>query len=155
RDYYKLAMYAHENQTYGLAPSGWNHQSGHASKPFFAWKIGSGFQAAYFTVSGGAGPEKVIAIAGTQGFAGSDWLADAKLAISLMPRQASSAEKFFRSVIPNGTDPEEVIVVGHSLGGALAQALGFWHGVRFVTFNAPGMGATLALSMTNVFKPKQ
>ncbi len=31
------------------------------------------------------------------------------------------------------------IVVGHSLGGAVAQALGFLYGVPFVTFDAPGM----------------
>ncbi len=31
------------------------------------------------------------------------------------------------------------IVVGHSLGGAVAQVLGFLYGVPFVTFDAPGM----------------
>ena len=31
------------------------------------------------------------------------------------------------------------IVVGHSLGGAVAQVLGFLYGVPFVTLNAPGM----------------
>ena len=31
------------------------------------------------------------------------------------------------------------IVVGHSLGGSVAQVLGFLYGVPFVTFDAPGM----------------
>jgi hypothetical protein len=32
--------------------------------------------------------------------------------------------------------------VGHSLGGALAQVVGYTVGCRFVTFNAPGMAGT-------------
>ncbi|VTR91964.1 unnamed protein product [Gemmata massiliana] len=157
-EYYELAMAAHEKTEYANAPNGWSNRQGHAAKPFFGWKIGSGFQAAYFTRSrgatGAAGTEQVVAIAGTQGMAGSDILADIKLAIGVMPRQASSAEKFFQSVIPSGTTPSDVIVVGHSLGGALAQVLGFWHGVRFVTFNAPGMMGQLGGSMLNLFKPQ-
>jgi hypothetical protein len=167
--YFDMAMRAHNNQPTGSlqqqanlrarnqnlggAPYRWTQQRGHAHKPFFAWKPGTGFQAAYFTNNQGS--EHVLAIAATQGWNFTDILADSKLALSVMPRQASSAERFFKAVIPPQTNPADVVVVGHSLGGALAQALGFWHGVRFVTFNAPGMMRILAGSMMNVAKPQQ
>jgi hypothetical protein len=46
-------------------------------------------------------------------------------------------------------------IVGHSLGGGLAQVVGNWTGVPFISFNGPGMASHLKLSAFNVFKPKQ
>jgi hypothetical protein len=156
-EYYELMDSANDadDQQWSGAPNGWINHIPHRHKKFFRLGgIGSGFQGAYYKRAGGN--DMVLAIAGTEGLKhGSDLLADMKLAISLMPRQASSAEKLFRQAFPAGTNMADVTVVGQSLGGALAQAIGFWHGCKFLTFNAPGMGATLALSMTNPLKPQQ
>ena len=42
-----------------------------------------------------------------------------------------------------GDSAKPVSIVGHSLGGALAQIMGYRFGHPFVTFNAPGMKGNL------------
>jgi hypothetical protein len=44
--------------------------------------------------------------------------------------------------------------VGHSLGGALAQVLGYWCNRPFVTFNAPGMASVIGAAQWNLLKPE-
>jgi hypothetical protein len=46
-----------------------------------------------------------------------------------------------------------VSVTGHSLGGGLAQVMGVWEQVPFVTFNAPAMKHVIAAAHINIFKP--
>jgi hypothetical protein len=92
----------------------------------------------------------VFAIKGTKGLSKSgDWTSNLKIAMSMVPNQASTARSFFvkyRDMYK--TAGYSVTVVGHSLGGGVAQCLGFWYSVPFVTFNAPGMARTLFLSTT-------
>jgi hypothetical protein len=82
-----------------------------------------------------------------------DLLADVRIGLNIMPNQASSARKMIdlaRS-LANG---RRISVTGHSLGGGLAQVLGVWEDVPFVTFNAPAMAHTLKAAKVNFFKPQ-
>jgi hypothetical protein len=156
KDYWRLADEVHSPMAWGNAPTGWAQQAGIDSRSFFPWRSGhSGFQGACYTQTNGAGTDVVMAIAGSQGTATNDLVADVRLLVSMMPRQASSARKFFDLHMAPNYNKGDIVIVGHSLGGALAQVLGFWNNVRFVTFNAPGMGSTVAGSMANLFKPQQ
>jgi hypothetical protein len=80
-----------------------------------------------------------------------DIAADMKIGLHVMPNQASSAMKFYRSVVQN--DDDFVFITGHSLGGALAQVLGYWCNRPFVTFNAPGMASVIGAAQWNFLKP--
>jgi len=83
----------------------------------------------------------------------SDLMADARIGLKIMPNQASSARKLteFAKSLANG---RRVSVTGHSLGGGLAQVVGVWEEVPFVTFNAPAMAHTLKAAKYNFLKPQ-
>ena len=67
-----------------------------------------------------------------------DLLNDVTLAINLIPSQAmAAAEMVAAARCIAGRKP--ISLVGHSLGGGLAQLIGYFSGAPFVTFNAPGM----------------
>jgi hypothetical protein len=152
-DYWRMADVVHwRNQNAAPTPGWFTCDRFESSKSFFAPKANrNGFQAAVYT--DGQSGEKVLAIAGTQGAALNDLLADVRVLAQLMPRQASAALKFYRSVIDDDDD-DEVVIVGHSLGGGLAQVLGYWCNRPFVTFNAPGMASVLGAARHNLFKPQ-
>ena len=122
------------------------------SKAYFGSGEGNrnGFKAALYRNS--ALGAKVLAIAGTEGTAGNDITADLRIPLHTMPRQASSGWKFYESVVQ--AQDEWVFIVGHSLGGALAQVLGYWCNRPFVTFNAPGMASVIGAAQWNLLKPE-
>jgi hypothetical protein len=87
-------------------------------------------------------PEVVVAFQGTDLGKAGDLLADLQIAIGglvgMLPQYCSAALRLFdrtRAIYP----ARAVSFVGHSLGGAMAQIMGHWTGLPFVTFNAPGM----------------
>lgn len=82
----------------------------------------------------------------------SDLGADLKIGLRILPNQCSSARQMVKAAktIANG---RRVSVTGHSLGGGLAQVVGRWEGVPFVTFNAPAMKSVMAAAKVNIFKP--
>lgn len=67
-----------------------------------------------------------------------DLFNDLEIVLRLIPAQASTARDMVRvaKAIAGG---RPVSVTGHSLGGGLAQVVGVWEQVPFVTFNAPAM----------------
>lgn len=89
----------------------------------------NGFQAATF-VSGGI---TVLAFRGTS--QAMDVVADLKLGTGMNSTYFADAEDyaFDYQHLPN------LYVCGHSLGGAIAQVVGNRRGLKFVTFNAPGV----------------
>ena len=93
--------------------------------------IGDAFQGALFV----RGDEAVIAFKGTS--QKRDFIADAKLAVGMNTYQYSDACEF---VDENVGPLKTAYLVGHSLGGAIAQIVANRRGLRFVTFNAPGVG---------------
>ena len=66
-----------------------------------------------------------------------DVVADIKLGIGMNTVQYSQARQFVQKV--GLSDAGLVTIIGHSLGGAIAQTVGNRLRQRFVTFNAPGV----------------
>jgi hypothetical protein len=104
------------------------------------WEAGTasnGFQGAILE----SDSDVVCAYKGTQTSGATvrqDLLNDAVLAINLIPSQAMAAKDMAVAArCIAGRKP--VSLVGHSLGGGLAQLIGYFSGIPFVTFNAPGM----------------
>ena len=88
-----------------------------------------GFQAATYVNSG----VTVLAFRGTA--QGMDAVADLKLGTGMNTSYFSDAEDyaFAYTTLPN------VFACGHSLGGAITQVVANRKGLRFATFNAPGV----------------
>lgn len=116
---------------------------------------GAGFQGAIFM----SRDDVVVAYKGSKGGAWSlvgdaeskqgtgydDWhVNDVQIMLNKLPSQIPNAENFTR---PYKELAEQLgarfSLVGHSLGGGLAQYIGWLWGVPFVTFNAPGMAGNL------------
>lgn len=84
-----------------------------------------------------------------------DVLADAKLLMGVVPREASAANNLFNNALRVFGDVLPITIVGHSLGGALTQVVAHWYKVRFVTFNAPPMLSSIQKAKINILKPQQ
>ena len=110
-----------------------------------------GFQGAILQ----SGADNVCAFKGTgadftesgKGTTWEDVKADLRLTFWLQPKQLREATDMVRQA-ENLTDSKKktLSIVGHSLGGALAQGVGYGTGLPFVTFNAPGMQTNMMLS---------
>jgi hypothetical protein len=73
-----------------------------------------------------------------------DWCVnDVQIARNQIPKQAVNARKFAQQGKVHATNKKRLSLVGHSLGGALAQVVGVQESIPFVTFNAPGMATHL------------
>ncbi|MFO1320908.1 MAG: hypothetical protein U1F52_14945 [Burkholderiales bacterium] len=121
-----------------------------------SWRAGtsdsSGFKGCIYKSSS----EIVVCYKGTGGGALlRDILADAKLAMGIVPREASAAKNLFENALKVFGGVLPITLVGHSLGGGLCQVIGHWFKVRFVTFNAPPMGSTIQKAKVNFLKPQQ
>jgi len=83
----------------------------------------------------------------------SDLSADLKITLRILPNQCSSARQMVKAAkkMANG---RRVSVTGHSLGGGLAQVVGLWEEVPFVTFNAPAMKHVIGAAHFNFLKPQ-
>jgi len=84
----------------------------------------------------------------------SDVSADLRIGLRIMPNQASSARKMVKAAKEIAGKKRRVSVTGHSLGGGLAQVMGVWEDVPFVTFNAPAMKHVIKAAHINIFKPQ-
>jgi len=84
----------------------------------------------------------VIAYSGTNLKNFGDLTADLKIGLNQIPNQINNAKTIYHQVkdMSNG---RPIFIVGHSLGGALAQIIGALKRVPFITFNAPGMRTQL------------
>jgi hypothetical protein len=89
------------------------------------------------------GSHTVVAYGGTDPWSKQDLSADAKIALQMMPTQIFSALNIFEDARNMQRRRGPMCVVGHSLGGALAQVVGTLKVAPFVTFNAPGMAKNL------------
>jgi hypothetical protein len=82
--------------------------------------------------------EVVVAFQGTIPTTAGDLYSDVQVLVGMLPQYCNAAMRLFErtvEVFPRHT----VSLVGHSLGGGLAQIIGHWTRAPFVTFNAPGM----------------
>jgi len=108
-----------------LSASGWSCTD-------FKYASGSwnGFQACIFAKGG----KKVVAFRGTA--QAMDGVADLKLGTGMNSTYFDDGETF--SELTNGAS--DVLLTGHSLGGAIAQVVANRTGYTMATFNAPGVG---------------
>ena len=118
----------------GAALPGWSCAEFRA-----AWKglLDEGMQAGLYT----RGSERVIAFRGTNISlrilgAAQDLVADLVLGFGMNSQYFAAAQRF---VANNGGVTSNLVLCGHSLGGAIAQVVGNRLGARFATFNAPGV----------------
>jgi hypothetical protein len=144
REYGQLANAAYESSNHNVA--GWSvarWTEGH-------W-YGTGFQGGIYTREN----EVVVAFKGTAATSDTalnDLGADFRLAMGFIPNQADSGNRLAQAAVGMARG-RPVSIVGHSLGGALAQVVGTWRSLPFVTFNAPGMRGQLNFARGNVFAP--
>lgn len=120
-----------ENMGRGTVASGWS-----CSRFRRASGSLSGFQGAIFKKSG----ETVVAFRGTA--QAMDVVADLKLGTGMNTTYFDLGQQF--ASFASGPN---VIVTGHSLGGAIAQVVANRGGYRMATFNAPGVGVIASRNM--------
>lgn len=95
----------------------------------------SGLKAGVYSNEAG---QTVVAFAGTNPRSGGDLRTDVAQEIGISTDQYRQARELVRNVVAEkGTD--NVVVVGHSLGGGLASTAALENGARAVVFNAAGV----------------
>lgn len=113
--------------------------------------LGSGFKGCIYKSS----DEMVVCFKGTGGgHLLQDLLADAKLAVGIIPREATPASDLVKKALTL-YPLDKITVVGHSLGGGLTQVVAYWYKCKFVTFNAPPMLGCIQKSKINLFAPDE
>ena len=95
----------------------------------------SGLRAGVYTNDAG---QTVVAFAGTDPRSGADLRTDVAQEIGLSTDQYRQADKLVRNVV-EARGSNNVVVVGHSLGGGLASTSALENGVNAVVFNAAGV----------------
>lgn len=118
---------------------------------------GDGFQGGVFVRNKGY-QQVVIGFSGTKGGVTtapvSQNTANLRIGVNVIPNMAGGALDLVRWAKKHNPGAS-ISIVGHSLGGGLAQVVGNWAGVPFVSLNGPGMKTHLKASAFNVFKPRQ
>ena len=116
---------------------------------------GDGFQGGVFV----KGKECVVGFSGTKGGPTtapiSQNTANARIGVNVIPNMAGSAFAMVNWAKKNYGATHAISICGHSLGGGLAQVVGNWAGLPFISFNGPGMKTHLKMSAFNIFKPRQ
>ena len=115
---------------------------------------GNGFQGGIFA----NGEEIIVAFSGTKGGLTTAPISqnsgNVRIGVNVIPNMAGSAMKMVDWARENAFG-RQVSIVGHSLGGGLAQVVGNWTGCPFISFNGPGMKSHLKMSAFNILKPQQ
>jgi hypothetical protein len=150
-DYWEIAKNVYAQKAAG-APmvAGWERQK-------WEWGTwyGDGFQGGVFESE----QELIVGFSGTKGGLLSAPIsqnsANARIALNVIPNMAGSAKSMVDWAKERGGGVKPVSIVGHSLGGGLAQVIGNWSGCPFISLNGPGMASQLKMSAFNIFKPVQ
>jgi putative lipase involved disintegration of autophagic bodies len=115
---------------------------------------GNGYQGGVFADHN----DVIVGFSGTQGdlFSApvSQNTGNFRIGINVIPNMSGSAFAMVNWARANAHG-RQVSMCGHSLGGGLAQVVGNWSGLPFISFNGPGMASHLKMSAFNLFKPQQ
>ena len=150
QEYYDIAESVYQKKGQGdPCCAGWQLQK-------FEWATwyGDGFQGGVITNT----TEVIIGFSGTQGGVTtapvSQNSANLRIGLNVVPNMAGSAYGMVQwaKKISNG---RRLSIVGHSLGGGLAQVVGNWASIPFISLNGPGMKSHLRASAFNILKPLQ
>jgi hypothetical protein len=135
------------NRNGGSQGGGWDIQ-----KLETATWYGNGFQGGVFVQDS----EVIVAFSGTMGGPTtapvSQNTANMRIGLHVIPNMAGAAKTLVKWA---ERYDRPISIVGHSLGGALAQVVGAWSGHPFISFNGPGMARHLQIAAFNIFKPRQ
>ena len=96
--------------------------------------------------------QKILAICGTEGYI-KDIAADTKMSMGEVPIQCYELARFYEETIKQQIGDKKLIVVGHSLGGYLAQAFCFMYPSAVkecYTYNSPGLLTDITKTMINI-----
>jgi len=108
------------------------------------WRVDepSGFLGAIYRMDGFT----VVAYAGTDMWSLADLKNDAQLAAGLKPQQFTKAVELIQLVKDTSgwSKGQQIVAVGHSLGGFLAQMVGLSENIPFAAINAPGISSKVA-----------
>jgi hypothetical protein len=96
--------------------------------------------------------EVVVAFQGTKPSKLGDVVADVQILVGMLPQYCGAAMRLFDRAVAAYGD-HAMTLVGHSLGGGMAQVIGHWTGIPFVTFNAPGMWGDIQRSKFLLWQP--
>lgn len=144
-EYLKLSNAVYANT---IIPAGWislpveyldsegNTHSTYFENGQLIFSSSSGMQAAVYKNTQG---KIVIAYRGTQLTDSGDLFADFNIMLGSIPQaQLTDAENFYKAVVAQ-YGSNNIVITGHSLGGAIAQIIGSKTGIPTYTYNAPGM----------------
>lgn len=142
------ACYARQGER-DFAPGGWSMQ-----KWEWATWYGNGYQGGVFEKP----DEIIVGFSGTKGGPLSAPVSqnsgNARIGVNVIPNMAGSAFAMVTWARENAFG-RPISICGHSLGGGLAQVVGNWSGLPFISFSGPGMASHLKMSAFNLFKPQQ
>lgn len=114
-----------------------------------------GYSVGLYLGSGSAAGHSMISVRGSaKGLLTKDWIDDdASIGVGRTPDRYTAALAFTQTLqqqLPN----ERFIVVGHSLGGHIAQMVGVMCNLPFITFNAPPAIGTWSGRLPNGINPQ-
>lgn len=151
-DYLYFADLVYEQKANGKPNAGgWTRQQ-------WEWATwhGNGFQGGIFADQ--SGPDVIVAFSGTKGGPTtapvSQNTANLRIGVNVIPNMAGAGFAMVRWAQQHNPN-KRISIVGHSLGGGLAQVVGNWAEVPFISLNGPGMTSHLKMSAFNVLKPRQ
>ena len=122
---------SYSNRVYGDGSGGLLSEKGISHTPF-----SDGFNAALYRSADGA---FYLAFEGTSFTSGNDWYANISQALGFKTPQYEQAVALAKAV--RDALGDNVVLVGHSLGGGLASAASYATGLNAITFNAAGVNS--------------